>query len=69
MHFTSYDGARLAYLRAGSGPPLVCVPGGPGRSPCYLGDLGGLGRSRELILPDIRGTGQRGARRPGRLPL
>ena len=57
MHFTSYDGARLAYRRAGSGPPLVCVPGGPGRSPGYLGDLGGLGRSRELILPDIRGTG------------
>ena len=57
MHFTSYDGARLAYRRAGSGPPLVCVPGGPGRSPRYLGDLGGLGRSRELILPDTRGTG------------
>ena len=33
------------------------MPGGPGRSPGYLGDLGGLGRSRELILPDIRGTG------------
>lgn len=57
MHFTSYDGARLAYHRAGSGPPLVCVPGGPGRSPRYLGDLGGLGHSRELILPDTRGTG------------
>lgn len=57
MHFTSYDGAKLAYRRAGSGPPLVCVPGGPGRSPRYLGDLGGLGHSRELILPDIRGTG------------
>jgi proline iminopeptidase len=57
MHFTSYDGARLAYRRAGSVPPLVCVPGGPGRSPRYLGDLGGLGYSRELILPDIRGTG------------
>jgi proline iminopeptidase len=57
VHFTSYDGARLAYRRAGSGPPLVCVPGGPGRSPRYLGDLGGLGHSRELILPDIRGTG------------
>jgi len=57
MHFTSYDGAKLAYRRSGSGPPLVCLPGGPGLDPCYLGDLGGLGRSRELILPDIRGTG------------
>ncbi|MCW2910680.1 MAG: alpha/beta hydrolase, partial [Actinomycetia bacterium] len=56
-HFTSYDGAKLAYHRAGSGPPLVCLPGGPGQLPGYLGDLGGLGRSRELILPDTRGTG------------
>ena len=56
-HFTSYDGAKLAYHRAGSGPPLVCLPGGPGLEPGYLGDLGGLGRSRELILPDSRGTG------------
>ena len=56
-HFTSYDGAKLAFHRTGSGPPLVCLPGGPGRTPGYLGDLGGLGRSRELILPDTRGTG------------
>jgi proline iminopeptidase len=56
-HFTSYDGAKLAFHRTGSGPPLVCLPGGPGRTPGYLGDLGGLGRSRELILPNTRGTG------------
>jgi proline iminopeptidase len=56
-HFTSYDGAKLAYHRTGSGPPLVCLPGGPGLGPGYLGDLGGLGRSRELILADTRGTG------------
>lgn len=56
-YFTSYDGAKLAYHRAGSGPPLVCLPGGPGLETGYLGDLGGLGGSRELILPDSRGTG------------
>lgn len=56
-HFTSYDGAKLAYHRTGSGPPLVCLAGGPGLDRAYLGDLGGLGRSRELILPDSRGTG------------
>jgi proline iminopeptidase len=56
--FTSYDGTTLAYRRTGSGPPLVCLPGGPGRAPDYLGDLGGLGQSRELILPDTRGTGE-----------
>jgi hypothetical protein len=49
-HLYSYDGATLAYHRTGSGPPLVCLPGGPGLEPAYLGDLGGLGRSRELIL-------------------
>ena len=55
--FTSYDGTELAYRRVGAGRPLVCLPGGPGRTPDYLGDLGGLSRHRELILPDTRGTG------------
>jgi pimeloyl-ACP methyl ester carboxylesterase len=56
--FTSYDGTKLAFRRAGAGRPLVCLPGGPGRTPDYLGDLGGLGARRELILPDTRGTGE-----------
>jgi pimeloyl-ACP methyl ester carboxylesterase len=56
--FTSYDGTKLAFRRAGAGRPLVCLPGGPGRTPDYLGDLGGLGAWRELILPDTRGTGE-----------
>jgi pimeloyl-ACP methyl ester carboxylesterase len=56
--FTSYDGTKLAFRRAGAGRPLVCLPGGPGRTPDYLGDLGGLGGFRELILPDTRGTGE-----------
>jgi len=56
--FTSYDGTKLAFRRAGAGRPLVCLPGGPGRTPDYLGDLGGLDAWRELILPDTRGTGE-----------
>jgi pimeloyl-ACP methyl ester carboxylesterase len=56
--FTSYDGTKLAFRRAGAGRPLVCLPGAPGRTPNYLGDLGGLGAARELILPDTRGTGE-----------
>jgi pimeloyl-ACP methyl ester carboxylesterase len=55
--FASYDGAELAYRVAGDGPPLVCLPGGPGRAAEYLGDLGGLGRTRRLVLPDWRGVG------------
>ncbi|GHF71553.1 hydrolase [Kitasatospora xanthocidica] len=55
--FTSYDGTRLAFRTLGDGPPLLCLPGGPGRAAEYLGDLGGLGAHRTLVLPDTRGTG------------
>ena len=55
--FASYDGTELGYRVLGDGPPLVCLPGGPGRAAEYLGDLGGLGRSRRLILVDPRGVG------------
>jgi proline iminopeptidase len=55
--FASYDGTKLSYRVAGDGPPLACLPGGPGRAADYLGDLGGLARSRRLILLDPRGVG------------
>jgi proline iminopeptidase len=55
--FASYDGTELGYRVLGDGPPLVCLPGGPGRSAEYLGDLGGLGQSRQLVLLDPRGVG------------
>jgi pimeloyl-ACP methyl ester carboxylesterase len=53
----SYDGTELAYHVRGSGPPLVCLPGGPALASSYLGDLGGLDADRTLILLDQRGTG------------
>jgi proline iminopeptidase len=56
--FASYDGTELAYRILGDGPPLVCLPGGPGRAAGYLGDLGGLDRSRRLVLLDPRGVGR-----------
>ncbi|MGW2372127.1 alpha/beta fold hydrolase [Kitasatospora sp. NPDC001683] len=56
-HFTSYDATTLAFRTLGDGPPLLCLPGGPGRAAEYLGDLGGLSAHRTLILPDTRGTG------------
>jgi pimeloyl-ACP methyl ester carboxylesterase len=55
--FHSWDGTGLAYSVVGSGPPLVCIPGGPGQAVEYLGDLGGLSSHRTLILLDNRGTG------------
>lgn len=55
--FRSWDGTELAYRVAGSGPVLVCIPGGPGQAVDYLGELGGLTGHRTLILLDNRGTG------------
>lgn len=55
--FTSYDGVRLTYTSVGEGYPLVCLPGGPGRSASYLEDLGGLSTDRTLLLLDSRATG------------
>lgn len=51
------DGTRLAYTEVGSGPPLLCVPGGPGRAAAYLEELGGLAATRTLVRLDNRGTG------------
>lgn len=55
--FTSYDGTRLAYEVCGDGEPLLCVPGGPGRSGQYLENLGGLDAHSRLVVLDNRGTG------------
>lgn len=55
--FTSYDGTELAYRIEGSGEPLICLAGGPGRASSYLGDLGGLSAHRRLVVLDNRGTG------------
>ena len=51
------DGTRLAYVEAGQGPRLLCLPGGPGRASAYLEDLGGLDRERTLVRLDTRATG------------
>jgi len=48
---------QLATRRVGSGPTLICHPGGPGFSAAELADVGGLGATRELVLVDPRGTG------------
>lgn len=55
--FSSYDGTELAWTTAGDGPPLVCLPGGPGRAVAYLEDLAGLSGLRQLVLLDPRATG------------
>ncbi|MEU0589306.1 alpha/beta hydrolase [Streptomyces sp. NPDC006132] len=57
-YFTAPDGTRLACHLRGSGEPLVVLPGGPMRASAYLGNLGGLDAHRQLVLLDLRGTGQ-----------
>jgi len=54
---TTEDGRTLTYERKGSGPTLVCHPGGPGFSSLYLSNLGGLDEHLELVLFNPRGTG------------
>ncbi len=56
--FPSYDGTVLAFAQVGSGPPLLCLPGGPGRAAGYLEDLAGLSERRTLVLLDARATGR-----------
>ncbi|MCI4043580.1 alpha/beta hydrolase [Streptomyces sp. TRM75563] len=58
--FSAYDTTPLAYRLVGEGEPLICLPGGPMRASAYLGDLGGLAARRQLVLPDLRGTGESG---------
>ena len=60
MKIRTADGMTLGYHRMGSGPVLVCHPGGPGFSSLYFGDLAGLWERFTLILLDPRGTGDSG---------
>ncbi|MFF5499267.1 alpha/beta fold hydrolase [Streptomyces aquilus] len=55
--FAAPDGTELAYHLKGEGDPLVVLPGGPMQASRYLGDLGGLAAHRQLVLLDLRGTG------------
>jgi proline-specific peptidase len=54
--FETTDGRLLSYRVEGSGPTLVCHPGGPGFSSRYLGDLAGLGERFTLALLNPRGS-------------
>jgi pimeloyl-ACP methyl ester carboxylesterase len=51
---------RIEYERRGSGPLLLCHPGGPGFSGREFGDLAGLGETRTLLLIHPRGTRESG---------
>jgi pimeloyl-ACP methyl ester carboxylesterase len=54
--FRTSDGRTLAYRLVGSGPTLVCHPGGPGFSSRYFGSMAGLGDTFTLAMLNPRGT-------------
>jgi pimeloyl-ACP methyl ester carboxylesterase len=54
--FTTQNGLTLSYERRGSGPLLVCHPGGPGGSAAEFEDFAGLDDTFELILFSPRGS-------------
>jgi proline iminopeptidase len=56
--FSAHDGTGLAYRVSGEGIPVICLPGGPMQDCVYLDELGGLPAHRQLIMVDLRGTGQ-----------
>src|SRR5438552_2558873 len=60
--FVTADGRTLSYRVEGTGPTLVCHPGGPGFSSRYLVDLAGLGEHFALVMVNPRGS--KGSDRP-----
>ena len=52
--FVTSDGRTLAYRRFGSGPLLVCHPGGPGFPGATLGELGGRDEFIRLAMLENR---------------
>lgn len=54
--FTTPEGLTLSYERRGSGPLLVCHPGGPGCSAAEFRDFAGLEDTFELVFLSPRGS-------------
>jgi len=54
--FTTPEGLTLSYERRGSGPLLVCHPGGPGASAAEFRDFAGLDDTFDLVLLSPRGS-------------
>ena len=56
--FTTNDGVRLHYIEAGSGKPLVMVPGWSQTAAQFRAQLAGLSDRYRVIAIDMRGHGE-----------
>ena len=54
--FTTPEGLTLSYERRGSGPLLLCHPGGPGCSAAEFRDFAGLDDTFDLVFLSPRGS-------------
>ena len=61
------NGADLAVVEEGSGPPLLLVHGFPLDHSMWQGQIAALGATCRVIAPDLRGFGQSSVT-PGRSP-
>ena len=61
--FVTNDGVRLNYLEAGSGRPLVMIPGGSQTAAQFKYQLDGLSENYRVIALDMRGHGD--SEKPG----
>jgi pimeloyl-ACP methyl ester carboxylesterase len=57
LSFVQLPGGRLAYRRAGVGPPLLLIHGWGGSSRHWLGAFATLAERHDLIAPDLPGFG------------
>ncbi|MEV0146846.1 MULTISPECIES: alpha/beta hydrolase [unclassified Nonomuraea] len=64
-HVTSADGTAVAYRRLGDGPGLVLLHGAMQTGPSNIELARALAGSHTLYVPDRRGRGASGPRRPG----
>ncbi|WP_434587524.1 alpha/beta fold hydrolase [Streptomyces sp. A5-4] len=56
--FGTRDGMELGHRLVGEGEPLICLPDGAASGPERIGDLGGLGAHRQLVLLARRGAAE-----------
>ena len=57
-HVTTNDGVRLHYLEAGSGKPLVMIPGWSQTAAMFEHQLDELGQHYRVVALDMRGHGE-----------